>query len=104
VDALSDGIRIASRNGIRFERLFQEAFLRPGPSPANWGNGHGNNTPAWGLVLTGDGELSLYWNENYGGTPHLRRGTLRVDGFVSVHGPAAGGELVTDRSLIPGIG
>ncbi len=99
VDALSDSVLISSRDGVHWDRTFREAFLRPGLSPGNWGNGHGNNTPAWGLLQTGSGELSLYWSENYGATPHLRRGTLRLDGFVSVRAPASGGELVT-RPLV----
>jgi len=95
VDALSDAVLISSRDGVRWERTFMDAFLRPGPDPANWGDGHGNNTPAWGLLPTAAGELSFYWSENYGTVPRLRRGTLRTDGFVSVHGGYAGGELVT---------
>lgn len=99
VDALSDAVLISSRDGRRWDRSFPEAFLRPGPDPRNWGNGHGNNTPAWGLLPSGDGELSLYWNEHYGGIPQLRRGTVRVDGFASLAAPAAGGEAVT-RPLV----
>jgi hypothetical protein len=94
-DGTSDGVFITSRDGLRFDRTFREAFIRPGLSQANWGDAHGNNTPAWGILQTGPEELSLYWSENYGGTPHVRRGVLRLDGFVSVHAPASGGEMVT---------
>lgn len=95
VDGVSDAVLISSRDGLRFDRTFMEAFLRPGLSPQNWGNAHGNNTPAWGMLATGTNELSLYWTENYGATPRIRRGTLRVDGFASVNAPFAGGEFVT---------
>ena len=41
-------------------------------------------------------ELSFFWTEHYY-TPgcRLRRGTLRLDGFVSVNAPYKGGEIVT---------
>jgi hypothetical protein len=45
-------------------------------------------------------EISIYSNESYyvGGC-RLRRHSLRTDGFVSVHAPYGGGELVT-RPLV----
>ncbi|MBI5799873.1 MAG: hypothetical protein HZA92_03970 [Verrucomicrobia bacterium] len=95
VDGVSDAVLISSRDGLRFDRTFMEAFLRPGLDAQNWGNAHGNNTPAWGLLTTTTNELSLYWNEHYGAPPRIRRGTLRVDGFASVNAPFAGGEFVT---------
>ncbi len=94
-DGVSDAVLISSRDGLRFDRTFREAFIRPGLSPNNWGNAHGNNTPAWGLLQTGPEEISIYWCENYGATPHVRRGVLRLDGFVSVHAAASGGEMIT---------
>ena len=40
--------------------------------------------------------MSFFVNQNYGQpTSHLRRYSLRVDGFISVHAPYAGGELIT---------
>jgi hypothetical protein len=95
VDGVSDAVLISSRDGLRFDRTFMEAYLRPGPDPQNWGNAHGNMTPAWGLVFTGPHELSMYWAEHYGDIPHLRRGAMRVDGFASLQAPYAGGEFVT---------
>lgn len=95
VDGVSDAVLISSRDGLRFDRTFMEAFLRPGLDAQNWGNAHGNNTPAWGLLITATNELSLYWNEHYGAPPRIRRGTMRVDGFASVNAPFAGGEFVT---------
>ncbi|MBM3493651.1 MAG: hypothetical protein FJX72_04915 [Armatimonadetes bacterium] len=94
-DGVSDAVLISSRDGLRFDRTFREAFIRPGLSQANWGDAHGNNTPAWGILQTGPDEISIYWSENYGGTPHVRRGALRLDGFVSVYAPASGGEMIT---------
>ncbi len=94
-DGLSDAVLISSRDGLRFDRTFMEAFIRPGLDPLNWGNAHGNQTPAAGLLQLTPEEVSIYWLEHYGGTPRIRRGTLRTDGFVSVNAPYSGGELVT---------
>lgn len=94
-DGLSDAVLISSRDGVHFRRTFMEAFIRPGLDPLNWGNAHGNQTPAAGLLQLTPEEVSIYWLEHYGGTPRIRRGTLRTDGFASVNAPYAGGELVT---------
>jgi hypothetical protein len=42
-------------------------------------------------------ELSFYATESYwtGKSSELRRYTLRLDGFVSIHAPMKGGELIT---------
>ena len=40
--------------------------------------------------------MSLYVNQNYGQpTSHLRRYSLRLDGFASLRGEFAGGEVKT---------
>ena len=53
-----------------------------------------------GVVPTGATEISLYYMEHYRHpTIRLRRGTLRTDGFCSVHASYAGGELLT-RPLV----
>jgi hypothetical protein len=53
----------------------------------------------WGVLqLPGrDRELSVYATEAYykGPASRVRRFVYRVDGFVSVHAPANGGEIVT---------
>jgi hypothetical protein len=99
IDGLSDGVFMSSRDGLHFSRSFMEAFIRPGLDPNNWGNAHGNNTPLWGILPTGEAEISVYWMEHYGGIPQVRRGTIRTDGFTSVNAPYRGGEMVT-RPLI----
>ncbi len=100
--ALTDAFLIASRDGVAFKR-WPEAFLRPGPErTGTWS--YGQQCVAWQIVTTaGDtpgapDELSLYADESYwSGAPgsSVRRYTLRLDGFVSVHAPESGGELVT---------
>ncbi len=102
VDGLSDAVLISSHDGLHFHRTFREAFIRPGLNPANWGNAHTNNTPAWGILQTGDDEISVYWCENGLDVSHVRRGTLRLDGFASLHAGAQQGECVTKPLLAQG--
>ncbi|MEO2016933.1 MAG: hypothetical protein ABGZ53_21455 [Fuerstiella sp.] len=100
--AITDALFMASRDGTKFTR-WNEAFLRPGiERPDAWHYGH--QYIGWHLVetksqLTGaPNELSLYASESYwhGKGSALRRYSLRLDGFVSVNGPAgSGNELVT---------
>ena len=124
IDGLSDMVLMSSEDGLHWNRTFMEAFVRPGLDPYNWGGAHGNCTPAWHVIQTGKSEMSIYWVERYGyhilwvpgkrpGTLDakirskeqgavdalMRRGTLRLDGFVSVNAPYKGGELVT-RPLV----
>jgi hypothetical protein len=100
--ALTEGLLMSSRDGNRFA-VWGEAFVRPGlRTRDNWFYGDGYQN--WGLVETkslledAPAELSVYVSERSlqetGGTV-LRRHTLRIDGFVSVQAPLAGGELVT---------
>lgn len=99
--ALTEGLLMASRDGVRFER-WNEAFLRPGiERPGTWC--YGQQYIGWHAVETASSlpgappELSLYATESYWTGPGsaLRRYTLRLDGFVSVHAPMRGGELIT---------
>lgn len=94
---ISDGVLMSSRDGLNFER-WSEAFIRPGPEPQVWTDR--NNYPAWGMIQTSPEELSIYWTEHYRHpTMRLRRGTIRTDGFVSVHAGAEAGEMLT-RPLV----
>lgn len=93
---VSDGILVSSRDGLHFQR-WEEGFIRPGLDPEVWTDR--NNYPAWGMLETAPGEISLYWTEHYRHpTMRLRRGTIRTDGFVSVHSGGVG-EMLT-RPLI----
>ena len=90
---LSDILFMFSRDGLHFRR-FREAFIRPGLDRLNW---HGRAIEVGpSLVPSGDGEMSLYYIENYG-TPsvRIRRGALRTDGFVSLQADYAGGTVTT---------
>jgi hypothetical protein len=90
----SDGVLITTRGGDRYDRTFPEGFLTPGIGHENWVSR--TNYPALNVVPTGPTEMSLYANQNYGQpTSHLRRYSLRLDGFAVAVAPYAGGQLVT---------
>lgn len=90
----SDGVLITTRGGSRYDRTFMEGFLVPGIGPENWVSR--TNYPALNVVQTGPSEMSFYANQNYGQpTSHLRRYSLRLDGFARVRAPYAGGEFTT---------
>lgn len=106
--AVTDALFMTSRDGVEFKR-WGEAFLRPGPSTTdNWA--YGDNYIAWHVVPTKSSipgapdELSLYATESYwtGDSSVLRRYTIRMDGFVSLHAPAVGGEVVTKPIVFSG--
>jgi hypothetical protein len=99
--ALTEGLLMASRDGVDFER-WNEAFLPPGPErPGTWL--YGQQYIAWHTVETAASlpgaapELSLYATEGswHGPGNAVRRYTLRMDGFVSINAPLKGGELIT---------
>ena len=93
--AVTDGLFMTSRDGRTFHR-WDEAFLRPGPQRRNnWL--YGDCYPGLGLLETpaddptAPPELSLYVGEDHWKGPiRLRRHTLRIDGFVSLHAKARG--------------
>lgn len=106
--AVTEGLFMVSRDGVKFKR-WNEAFLPPGiEREGTWNYGH--QYIAWQLVETKSAlegapdELSLYAGENYwtGNSSALRRYTLRMDGFVSIHAPMKGGELVTKTVTFTG--
>jgi hypothetical protein len=93
---IDDGVFLSSRDGVNFDRSFMEAWIRPGLDIHNWM--HLGTSPAWGLLQTGPEELSVYWLNGYYQSDcvcHVRRGALRLDGFVSVNAPYAGGVFTT---------
>lgn len=99
--AITEALMMSSRNGTHFHR-WNEAFLPPGiERPGSWNYGH--QYVGWHLVETqsalpgAPNELSLYAGESYwtGQGSAVRRYTLRLDGFVSIHASRKGGELIT---------
>jgi len=94
---------MTSRDGQTFHRRTEALIPVTAPEDRQ---GNRSNYMAWGLVaLPGnDRELSVYATEAYytGSDSRLRRFTYRVDGFVSVHAPAGGGELLTRPMVFQG--
>jgi len=106
--AVTDGMLITSRDRNQFS-VWPESFVRPGLRLRDsWF--YGDTYQNWGLVETKSAiddappELSLYVTERTlqetGGV--LRRYSLRIDGFVSLHAPLAGGELITKPLIFTG--
>ena len=97
----SDNVLMTSRGGNHYDRTFLEALIKPGIGLENWTSR--TNYPARGVVPTGENEMSLYIQHNYGQpTGHIVRYTLRPDGFVSVNAPYRGGEFVTKPLVFDG--
>jgi hypothetical protein len=91
----TDILFMATRAGTaKYERLFTEAFIRPGLDPERWGNRA--NYAACGVVPTGPAEISIYHAHSG------RRYTLRADGFISINAGSARGEFVTKPFIFKG--
>ena len=83
----TDILFMSTRAGSsRYDRLFTEAFIRPGRDPERWGNR--SNYVGLNVVPTAPGEMSIYHKDGY-------RYTLRTDGFISLRAGAGVGELLT---------
>jgi len=90
----SDAIFMSSRGGSVYDRTFRESFIRPGIGLENWVSR--SNYPALNVVQTSPTELSIYVNENYAQpTSHLKRYSMRLDGFASLQAGINGGEATT---------
>lgn len=99
--ASSDAVLMTTRGGNRYDRTFMEAFIRPGSTPQDWIAR--DNTPALGVVQSNEQEMFIYRMSHYAQpTAHVTRYSLRLDGFISVHAPYRGGELITKPFLFKG--
>ncbi len=106
--AVTDTQFMASRDGNTFKR-HDETFIKPGlRTQGSWT--YGDCYQGWGLLETksdvpgAPDELSIYTIEGYwrGAGNFIRRHTVRVDGFVSLHAGRGGGELVTKPIVFSG--
>jgi hypothetical protein len=77
----------------KYDRLFPEAFIRPGLDPSTWTNRA--NYVALSVVPTGPDEMSIYHRNGH-------RYVLRTDGFVSATAGAKTGELLTKPIVFTG--
>ena len=97
----SDAVLMSTRGGNRYYRTFMESFIRPGIGLDNWVSR--SNYPALNILQTSPEEISIYMNQDYAQhTAHLHRYSLRIDGFVSVNAPYAGGEFITKSVIFEG--
>lgn len=97
----SDVVLITSRGGNQYDRTFMESFIRPGIGLQNWVSR--SNYPALNIVQTGPDEMSLYVNQDYAQpTAHLRRYSMRLDGFSSIKANYIGGEMITNPFTFTG--
>lgn len=97
----SDAILMSSRGGSSYDRTFMESYIRPGIGLANWVSR--SNYPALNVVQTSDTEMSVFVNEEYAQpTAHLKRYSMRIDGFASLTAPYKGGEVITKPFVFSG--
>ncbi len=97
----SDSILMSSRGGQVYDRTFLEGYIKPGIGPQNWVSR--TNYPALNVVQTGPTEMSLYVNQDYAQpTAHLRRYSIRLDGFASLRAGAKEAELLTKPFVFSG--
>lgn len=90
----------AAHAGI-YDRTFLEGFIRGGIGAQNWVSR--TNYPALNVVPTGPHEMSVFVNQDYAQpTAHMRRYSLRTDGFASLHCSYAGGHAITKPVVFAG--
>lgn len=105
--ALTDCQFMTSRDGRTFRR-WDETFIRPGPEARdNWvyGDGYVGLGPIELPAEDPDAppELSLYMAEgHWKALERLRRLTIRVDGFASLHAKRSPGEVVSKPIVFQG--
>lgn len=91
---ISDAVILTSRGGDIYDRTFMSALIKPGIGAENWVSR--TTYPALNEVQTGPNEMSIYVNQSYAQpTAHLRRYSLRLDGYSSLRATYEGGEFVT---------
>ncbi|MDA7921330.1 hypothetical protein N9B73_06195 [Verrucomicrobiales bacterium] len=97
----SDAVFVTSRGDDHFDRTFMSSFIRPGIGAQNWVSR--TNYPALNVIQTSPKEMSIFLNQNYAQpTAHLRRYSLRLDGFGSIQADYDGGELLTKPLIFSG--
>ncbi|HRO46525.1 hypothetical protein [Agriterribacter sp.] len=97
----SDAVFMTSRGGSVYDRTFMQSFIRPGIGLENWVSR--SNYPVLNVVQTSPTELSVYVNESYAQpTAHIKRYSMRLDGFASLKADFKGGDVVTKPFLFTG--
>ena len=97
----SDAVFMTSRGGSVYDRTFMQSFIRPGVGLENWVSR--SNYPVLNVVQTSPTELSVYVNESYAQpTAHIKRYSMRLDGFASLNADFKGGDVVTKPFVFTG--
>lgn len=97
----SDAILMTTRGDNTYQRTFLSGYITGGIGAQNWVSR--TNYPALNVVQTGPSEMSVYVNQDYAQkTAHLRRYSMRLDGFASVRADYGGGELLTKPLVFDG--
>ncbi len=97
----SDAIFMTTRGGDIYDRTFLESFIRPAIGLENWVSR--SNYPVLNVVQTSNTELSIYVNESYAQpSAHIKRYSLRLDGFASLRGDFKGGTATTKPFVFKG--
>ena len=97
----SDAIFMSTRGGTKYDRTFLESFIRPGIGLENWVSR--SNYPVLNVVQTSPREMSVYVNESYAQpTAHIKRYSMRIDGFASLQAGLKGGEVITRPFVFSG--
>ncbi len=106
--AVTDSIFVSSRDGMNF-KTSNDVFVAPGLHTAhNWF--YGDNYLAWNVIETrsidddSPNELSIFSVESYQtkNDSRLRRYTLRIDGFGSLHAKSCEGVAETKTLIFAG--
>ena len=92
---------MTSRGGTRYDRTFMEGFLVPGIGHENWVREPTTRRATWFRQVR---MRFVYVNQNYGQpTSHLRRYSLRLDGFACVRaGSTKGAEMLNAALSVHG--
>lgn len=99
--ACSDAYLMSTRGGGVYHRYFMESFIRPGIGLSNWVSR--TNYPALNVVQTSEHEMSIYVNQDYAQpTAHLRRYSMRLDGFASLSAGYQRGNMLTKPFIFSG--
>src|SRR5690606_29690712 len=97
----SDAVFMTSRGGSVYDRTFLQSFIRPAIGMQNWVSR--SNYPVLNVVQTSPTQLSIYVNESYAQpSAHIKRYSMRLDGFASIKADFTGGDIVTKPFVFSG--
>ncbi len=97
----SDIILMTSRGGNKYDRFFQQAFLKPEYPLENWVSR--TNYPVRGIVPANDYQMAFYVQKNYAqDSAHIQRYLLRIDGFSCLTAGAIKGYIQTKPIIFEG--